>query len=139
MRSRQVCVVVGYAELPCGTTALHLACGKVPDYTLRYAGSVHLPSQSTRTRTALVKGLKALHAPAHPPGVQSPLPEGIQLVAPAVLVEVTHRGWSAGGRMCAVELVAIHPMEHTASRAVKPAPARLQGTRASEDPGGAVR
>jgi ATP-dependent DNA ligase len=119
MTGRQTCVVVGYeAPLAEGSLVLHLACGAVTGAELRYAGRVRIPDRSRRFGRDLERSLRALGCDDHPPGVASPLPGEMSRVVPAILVEVGHAGWSHAGRLLAVQLLRIHPIEDAASLTV---------------------
>ena len=109
VRARQLCAVIGYESPAHGVgrgMTLHVACGVVPDCSLRYAGKVEVPIGSARYGRELTKALRSLRSAVHPPGVQSPLPASIHRVLPVVLVEVSHGGWTPAGMMRQAVLVA---------------------------------
>lgn len=107
MRSRrhrttqqQLAVVAGYAWNRGQLSAqVYLACGTMPSGLLRYAGRAELVFASMKEKRVFARRVAEIRITEHHPLIASPLPSGIVCVAPRLLAQVTHSGWTACGLM----------------------------------------
>ncbi len=94
----QVCLVIGYTWVKhCDRAVLFLACGTAQAGRVRYVGRAVLDLGTRQARRRFAQQLRPLRLPIHPPLIASPLPEGINWIAPELRVRVRHHGWSEAG------------------------------------------
>jgi hypothetical protein len=86
---------------------LYLARSLQPHGSLRYVGWAEVVYRTVAARRAFTRELRALRLPTHPPIFASPCPARVSWVKPQLLVEVCYQGWSAGGLMHNLRVVAI--------------------------------
>ena len=96
----QLAVVAGYSWNRGHPSALiYLACGTMPSGLLRYAGRAEVQFASLEEKRAFGRRVADIRVKAHHPLIASPLPGTIVWLAPRLLAQVTHHGWTPGGLM----------------------------------------
>jgi len=101
----QLAVVAGYAWKANSLQAdIFLACGTMPSGLLRYSGKVVLEFRSEAERRAFAKRVHSLRLERRHPLLTSPLPCGMVPIAPQLLADVSHHGWTEGGLMHGIAL-----------------------------------
>ncbi len=97
----QLAVVAGYAWKGLDSVWLYLACGTLPSGLLRYAGRTELRFSSCTQKRTFCQRVLRIRAVRHHPMVASPLPAQLTCLAPGLLAQVTHQGWTDMGTMVA--------------------------------------
>ncbi len=113
---RQLAVVAGYSWEPNSLRVqLYLACGTLPSGRLRYSGRTALDLGTTAAKREFAARVRPLRAGAHHQGIASPLPPHIVPLAPRLLADVAHEGWSPAGLMRHPRLCALRDDEGPAA------------------------
>ena len=101
----QLAVVAGYAWKSNSLEAdIYLACGTMPSGLLRYSGKTVLEFKSESERRAFAKQVHAMRLDRRHPLLASPLPYRMVPIAPQLLADVSHHGWTEGGLMHGIAL-----------------------------------
>ena len=101
----QLAVVAGYAWTPNSLKAdIYLACGMMPSGLLRYSGKTVLEFKNQAERRAFAKKVHAMRLERRHPLLASPLPCRMVPIAPQLLADVSHHGWTEGGLMHGIAL-----------------------------------
>ncbi len=118
---RQVAVVAGFAwEQNSLQAQVYLACGMVPSGLLRYAGKTRITFESAEDKKAFARRVQPLKLGSHHPLIASPLPGRMLWLAPRLLAEVAHRGWTDAGLMHDIEIQAFRSVD-------EPSPPQREG------------
>jgi hypothetical protein len=108
----QLAVVAGYAWRPNSLQAdIFLACGTMPSGLLRYSGKTVLEFKDVSERRAFAKQVQSLRLAQRHPLLASPIPSRMVPIAPHLLADVSHHGWTAGGLMHGIALEGLHNVE----------------------------
>jgi hypothetical protein len=96
----QLAVVAGYSWKPHAPQAyVYLACGTMPSGLLRYSGKTVISFSSDLERHDFALKVHSMRLATRHPLFTSPMPECMVPIAPILLVEVSHHGWSEAGLM----------------------------------------
>ena len=115
----QLAVVAGYAWKPNSLQAdIFLACGTMPSGLLRYSGKTVLEFKNEAERQAFAKQVQAMRLARRHPLLASPIPSRMVPIAPQLLADVSHHGWTAGGLMHGIAIERLRSVEEP------PAPTR---------------
>lgn len=108
----QLAVVAGYQwESKALQAHVYLACGMVPSGLLRYAGRTTIEFSTEAEKRAFARQMHAMRLAAHHPLIASPLPAHMVCVAPRLLADVSHQGWTSGGLMHDIHIQAFRTVD----------------------------
>ena len=117
----QLAVVAGYAWKSNSLQAdIYLACGTMPSGLLRYSGKAVLEFKNEAERRAFANKVHSIRLDRRHPLLASPLPCRMVPIAPQLLADVSHHGWTEGGLMHGIALERLRNVD-------EPPPPKRQG------------